>query len=831
LPTLSLLRKISNRVSWVYRERPRFFNNPIILRELIVQLRKKQSFFYLLVFLGVGSFLFIAWWRNFISRSYIYYDYDSVSRELLISLTLVEGVILLIISPLLSATAVNLERERETWDLLRTTPISLFSIILGKYLSSLFFVWIVSISILPIFSLSMPAGGVSPSEIMAIFCIFTEGVAIASLIGLYCSIRWKHTIQSISFTYAFCFLYFFILPISTLFFSNHMGIPFLSSPVMVGFALLYPPFLFVQEFGITAQQGLWIHYTFFTLIFLTLIALCMWQMAPARIERSKEYFRRKAIAVGSRLNNAFLLAFLSIGVWILIAFIQLMFYFIEFTIWWGIITNEFASAFLMTIGVLGVLIFPIVSIAKYQTMWDRRTWQEAASTPIQLRRYLFRSVKEPLFIFCKWIALVSPFFLIAFFLQPKAFAASIWAIFFLGETFFLITAIALACSLTTRSFFLSLVYTYGFLVGIFFFIPAIIMKFDRFLGLSASPLTIAFLPFLQYNRYYSSSKIIEFYPHFLLMILYIEIALIFSERRVLAIVGRFQRESLFGWIRRTLKNQTPTMESDPLAREIQFFPDGKNPIYGRERRDFSLYRRSSFTKNLVGLFLASSTLFLILPVLSLTYYENFILFNELLSPFMLMMFLIPFFVLPYASNSFRKERDQYTWDLISTTTLTPLQMIVGKMRAVLWMFHRRFFVFLTPLFILVLFLMVSDKIIKSNMLYLLLYGIVIIYAYAFFFSSVALFFSVRASKTTTAYIVPLIAAFLFFALPIFLEIAGYRSDELLAIISPLALLDQVRRQSTFWYTAFQTQMSLYAFASLLFYFLTYSSLRNSSEKN
>lgn len=828
---MSISRVYRTLIHWLgsaVKERPRIITNPIILRELLVHLRKKQSFLSLFLFLAGGAITFVSWWSEYQSPAIlIYYNYDTMARDLLFGLTMVEGIILLIISPLLSATAVNLEKERETWDLLQTTPISLFSVILGKYLSSLFFVWIVALSILPIFSLTLPVGGVSPTEILVIFGVFTEGAAIASLIGLYSSIRWTRAIQSITFTYLFCFLFFFGVPIFPCFFTNQFSITTLLSPVMPGLIVLLPGGSVSQALGLSDKQALWLHFIFFAFTILALLALCVWQLAPARIERAKAFWRRKAIEVGDRLNNVVLLAFLIVGVWISIALIQCWVNYIDF----GAIFREFVTIFLGIIGALGVLLFPTICIVKYQTAWDRQPWQEAASTPKLLRRFLFRTVKEPFMLYGKWMALISPFFLVIFIMQPKAIPASLWTILFLGEMFFFISAIALACSLMTRSIFLSLVYTYGFMVGAFFFMPFVVSICNPFLGAITSPLSVAYMPFLENNRYFSFQKIDRFYPHFLLVILYIEVCLIFSERRILSIAGKFKRESISQWIRRTLKNQTPTIDADPLTSEIHFFPDGKNPIYVRERRDFLLYRRSSFMKGMIGLFLASSTLFLFFPLVSNNFYMHFIENSELTSPLMTLMCFIPFFILPYASNSFRKEHDQSTWDLITTTTASPMRMVLGKLRAILWLFHRRFLIFLLPIFGLGFFLQAIGKVNNPKILSFLLYGIAIIYLYAFFFASIALFVSARVSKTTTAYVVPLIAAYLFLALPIFAEIFRIHSNEVLMVLSPLDLLDKIRYKPEYWNRAFGMQLSLYVYLSLLFFALAYTSIRNSIVKS
>ena len=231
-----------------------------------MQLRKKSSFFYLFLCLGVSSLCLVIGWHIFVRNLSYYHLHNSYySHNLLLIISVVQGFVFLLFVPLLSATAISLETERETWDLLRTSPISLSSIILGKFLSALLFVWMILISMIPVVAMTMPMGGVSPKELMMIFIMFTEGLAIVSLIGLFCSIRWKRTIQSISFTYVFCLLYFLGLPIGSVFLSSafqnfYLGIlGILFSPVFpFTFTYLLEPNFLSSRIGV--QNPLFLHF-------------------------------------------------------------------------------------------------------------------------------------------------------------------------------------------------------------------------------------------------------------------------------------------------------------------------------------------------------------------------------------------------------------------------------------------------------------------------------------------------------------------------------------------------------------------------------------------
>lgn len=221
-----------------WRERPRIYNNPVILRELIDRLRKKSSFVYLALFLAVALIILALFWPEYV-RSYAnpdpyIYSYGTQSRAFFLLLNLFLGIFLFLLAPLLSATSVNLEYERETWELLATTHLSPASILLAKWISSIFFIWILSLSLIPIYGICFTMGGVSPGEVGFIFLIYTEVTAITAAIGLYCSVVWKHTVKSVTFTYLGSFAYLVLLPFLGIY-TN--GILFAASPCV--FAIAY----------------------------------------------------------------------------------------------------------------------------------------------------------------------------------------------------------------------------------------------------------------------------------------------------------------------------------------------------------------------------------------------------------------------------------------------------------------------------------------------------------------------------------------------------------------------------------------------------------------
>jgi len=102
------------RLFW--QARPSLVNNPVILRELIVRLRKGSSFYYLAIFLIVGFIASLSFWYQLTHNNYQGVNWNRQTRNMFLVLNMFQGLTVALLIPLISATIINIERERETWD-------------------------------------------------------------------------------------------------------------------------------------------------------------------------------------------------------------------------------------------------------------------------------------------------------------------------------------------------------------------------------------------------------------------------------------------------------------------------------------------------------------------------------------------------------------------------------------------------------------------------------------------------------------------------------------------------------------------------------------------
>src|SRR4051812_32404439 len=126
------------------------------VKELRGRMRGKRAFVILTIYLLlVAGF---AWMIESISeRSFAsgfggssFSASAEIGRQLFIAITFLLTLITLILAPASTAGAISLEREKQTLDLLVTTPISSLAIVLGKLVSALSWILLLLLASIPV---------------------------------------------------------------------------------------------------------------------------------------------------------------------------------------------------------------------------------------------------------------------------------------------------------------------------------------------------------------------------------------------------------------------------------------------------------------------------------------------------------------------------------------------------------------------------------------------------------------------------------------------------------------------------------------------------------
>ena len=108
-------------------------------------------------------------------------------------LLFLETLLVLVLAPAFTTGAISLEREKQTLDLLVTTPLSTLGMVIGKLFSALVYVFLLIIASIPLASLVFVFGSVGPDDLVRAY-VFLFALAFGmGALGLFVSALVKRT--------------------------------------------------------------------------------------------------------------------------------------------------------------------------------------------------------------------------------------------------------------------------------------------------------------------------------------------------------------------------------------------------------------------------------------------------------------------------------------------------------------------------------------------------------------------------------------------------------------------------------------------------------------
>jgi ABC-type transport system involved in multi-copper enzyme maturation permease subunit len=175
-------------------------DNPVITKELKSRMRGRRAFILLTAYLTLIS-LFIGMIYIFLSdiSSFGMADPDfrqNVGKGLFSTVVLLELLLVSFIGPGLTAGSITSERERQTFDLLRTSLLSARALVLGKLGASFFYLFLLILTALPIESLAFLLGGVGLAEMLISSLMLVITAIFFCTLGLFFSSIMKRTLAA-----------------------------------------------------------------------------------------------------------------------------------------------------------------------------------------------------------------------------------------------------------------------------------------------------------------------------------------------------------------------------------------------------------------------------------------------------------------------------------------------------------------------------------------------------------------------------------------------------------------------------------------------------------
>jgi ABC-2 type transport system permease protein len=195
--------------------RERLFGNPMVLKELRGRMRGARAFIVLTIYLALMSG-FVTLVYLLVSESLAYggpSQGGEIGRVLFRSIVGVELFLVTFIAPAFAAGSISGERERQTYDLLRTTLLPARSLVGGKLFATLSYIFLLLLAAIPLQSIAFLFGGVAEIEVILSFVVLLCTAVLLGTVGVFFSAVTKRTLSASVLSYGFALLSILVLPV------------------------------------------------------------------------------------------------------------------------------------------------------------------------------------------------------------------------------------------------------------------------------------------------------------------------------------------------------------------------------------------------------------------------------------------------------------------------------------------------------------------------------------------------------------------------------------------------------------------------------------------
>jgi ABC-type transport system involved in multi-copper enzyme maturation permease subunit len=181
---------------------------PVFTREAVTAPRRQKMYLSRAVYVLGLWVMMLTLWMVFTGTQQVRNvgDLARFGHVLFLSLSALQMAVLLFFAALSTASAVALEKDRRTLELLLMTRLSGTELVLGKLLASMLGVLMLLTAALPFFLLTTFFGGVSQGQVLRVFAVTLLSVAAAGSLGSLVALWREKTFQTLALT-VLCLLF------------------------------------------------------------------------------------------------------------------------------------------------------------------------------------------------------------------------------------------------------------------------------------------------------------------------------------------------------------------------------------------------------------------------------------------------------------------------------------------------------------------------------------------------------------------------------------------------------------------------------------------------
>jgi ABC-2 type transport system permease protein len=201
-------------------------DNPLLEKELRGRMRSLRAFIvltaYVLLLSCLASLVYYAA-ASGMRTSFSLPDLPTLGKAVFATSILAQIFMVAFITPALTAGAISGERERKTYEVLRTTLLPARKLIWGKLTAALSFMILLILAALPLQSLAFMLGGVTLPEFLAGLAMLLAATFFFAVGGLFFSTWTRRTLVSTVLAYALSLIVIIGLPAVMLLFISIVG--------------------------------------------------------------------------------------------------------------------------------------------------------------------------------------------------------------------------------------------------------------------------------------------------------------------------------------------------------------------------------------------------------------------------------------------------------------------------------------------------------------------------------------------------------------------------------------------------------------------------------
>src|SRR5690606_30865549 len=161
----------------------RLFMNPLAVRELRVACRSWKLVIILSAYLLIQGSIVSIWLYVASDSQGLYEDPTSIGRGLFITMSVVLAIVVMLVFPAFSSTAIASEHEKKSFDLLMLTPLAPWEIASGKFFAAGIQASIFLVATVPFFAMANLFGGIDPAVFFAVLWILVLLSVFISFLG------------------------------------------------------------------------------------------------------------------------------------------------------------------------------------------------------------------------------------------------------------------------------------------------------------------------------------------------------------------------------------------------------------------------------------------------------------------------------------------------------------------------------------------------------------------------------------------------------------------------------------------------------------------------